>query len=51
VLLKSGRVLAHGPTDRVLNAASVRALYGVDADVVLHPRAGHLTVVPLARAE
>jgi iron complex transport system ATP-binding protein len=51
VLLKSGRVLAHGPTDRVLNAANVRALYGVEADVVLHPRAGHLTVVPLARAE
>ena len=51
VLLKSGRVLAHGPTVRVLNAANVRALYGVDADVVLHPRAGHLTVVPLARAE
>jgi len=51
VLLKSGRVLAHGPTGRVLNAANVRALYGVDADVVLHPRAGHLTVVPLARAD
>jgi len=51
VLLKSGRVLAHGPTDRVLNAESVRALYGVDADVILHPRAGHLTVVPLARAD
>src|SRR5215475_391088 len=46
VLLKSGRVLTHGPTDRVLNAATVRALYGVDADVVRHPRAGHLTVVP-----
>jgi iron complex transport system ATP-binding protein len=51
VLLKSGRVLAHGPTERVLNAESVRALYGVDADVVRHPRAGHLTVVPLARAD
>ncbi len=51
VLLKSGRVIAHGPTERVLNAANVRALYGVDADVTLHPRAGHLTVVPLARTE
>ena len=51
LLLKSGRVLAHGPTGHVLNAANVRALYGVDADVVVHPRAGHLTVVPLARAE
>ena len=51
VLLKSGRVLAHGATERVLNADNVRALYGVDADVARHPRAGHLTVVPLARAE
>jgi len=51
VLLKSGRVLAHGPTNRVLNAESVRSLYGVHADVVRHPRAGHLTVVPLARAD
>jgi iron complex transport system ATP-binding protein len=51
VLLKSGRVLAHGPTDRVLNADSVRALYGVDADVTRHARAGHLTVVPLARTD
>jgi iron complex transport system ATP-binding protein len=50
VLLKGGRVLAHGPTERVLDAAAVRSLYGVDADVVRHPRAGHLTVVPLARA-
>jgi ABC-type cobalamin/Fe3+-siderophores transport system ATPase subunit len=50
VLLKAGQVLAHGPTERVLNAESVRLLYGVDADVTQHPRAGHLTVVPLARA-
>ena len=49
VLLKGGRVLAHGPTERVLDAGAVRALYGVDADVVRHPRAGQLTVVPLAR--
>jgi iron complex transport system ATP-binding protein len=51
VLLKSGRVLAHGPTEHVLNAANVRALYGVEADVTRHPRAGHLTVVPLARTD
>jgi iron complex transport system ATP-binding protein len=51
VLMKSGRVLAHGPTDQVLTAANVRALYGVDADVARHTRAGHLTVVPLARAD
>jgi cobalamin transport system ATP-binding protein len=51
VLLKSGRVIAHGPTAGVLNAANVRSLYGVDADVRPHPQAGHLTVVPLARSE
>jgi iron complex transport system ATP-binding protein len=50
-LLKSGRVIADGPTRGVLTKENVRALYGVDADVVDHERAGHLTVVPLARAE
>jgi len=49
VLMKSGRVLAQGPTGDVLTAANIRRLYGVDADVAFHPRAGHLTVVPLAR--
>jgi len=51
VLLKAGRVLAHGPTDDVLTTSNIRSLYGIDADVARHPRAGHLTVVPLARAE
>ena len=49
VLLKAGQVLAAGATGDVLTREHVRALYGVDADVALHPRAGHLTVVPLAR--
>jgi len=48
VLMKGGRLLAHGPTGETLNAANIRALYEVDADVQFHPRAGHLTVVPLA---
>jgi len=51
VLLKAGRVLARGATETVITAANVRALYGVDADVSIHPRAGHVTVVPIARAE
>jgi len=51
MLLKSGRVLATGPTAEVLTPASIRQLYDIDADVVFHPRAGHLTVVPLARAD
>ena len=50
VLLRAGRVLAYGPTAGVLTAGNVRALYDVDADVQFHPRAGHMTVVPIARA-
>jgi len=50
VLLKSGRVIAAGTTDEVLTPDHVRALYGIEADVSMHPRAGHKTVVPLARA-
>ena len=49
VLMKAGRVLATGPTKDVLTAENIRALYGIDAEVAFHPRAGHLTVVPLAR--
>jgi iron complex transport system ATP-binding protein len=49
VLLRAGRVIAHGPTDAVLTPETVRALYGVDADVHRHPIAGHLTVTPIAR--
>jgi len=49
VLLKQGRVIARGPTPRVLTRDSVRELYNVDADVAFHDRAGHLTVVPVAR--
>jgi iron complex transport system ATP-binding protein len=48
VLLKNGCVLASGPTSETLTADSIRALYEVDADVQFHPRAGHLTVVPIA---
>ena len=51
VLLKAGRVVAHGATRTVLTSENIRRLYGVDADVTFHPRAGHLTVVPLARTE
>jgi len=50
VMLLNGRVLAQGPTAQVLSPANIRALYGMDADVQFHAKAGHLTVVPLARA-
>ena len=49
ILLRGGRVIAQGPTDEVLTPDSVRALYGVEADVQRHPAAGHLTVTPIAR--
>jgi iron complex transport system ATP-binding protein len=51
VLLRSGRVLAQGTTADVLTAENVRRLYQVEADVSFHPGAGHLTVVPMHRAE
>jgi iron complex transport system ATP-binding protein len=49
VLLRRGRVMAAGETERVLTRDAIRELYGVDAEVQRHPRAGHLTVVPIAR--
>lgn len=49
VLLKGGRVLAHGPTADTITAANIRATYGVEADVHFHAEAGHLAVVPIAR--
>jgi iron complex transport system ATP-binding protein len=49
VLIRHGRVLAAGPTADVLSAASVRALYDVDADVHRHDVTGHVVVVPLHR--
>ncbi len=51
VLLKAGRVIANGPTRAVLTKEHVRALYGVDADLVYHEEAGRVMVVPLARSE
>lgn len=49
VLMRNGRVLASGNTSEVLTSAMVRQLYDVEADVRVHERAGHLTVVPLGR--
>jgi iron complex transport system ATP-binding protein len=49
VLLRDGEILATGPTETVLTAEAVRALYDTEADVRWHDDAGHLTVVPLRR--
>jgi iron complex transport system ATP-binding protein len=50
VLLREGRVLASGPTADVLTSDTVRALYGVDADVQRHPHSGRLNVVAVGPA-
>ena len=49
VLMRGGRILAHGPAGQVLTPDNVRALYDVEADVHLHIGTGHLTVVPVRR--
>jgi iron complex transport system ATP-binding protein len=49
VLLRGGRVLAHGPTREVLTPAMIAQLYDVDAEVRYHEGAGHLTVTPMRR--
>jgi iron complex transport system ATP-binding protein len=50
VMMKAGRILAHGPTRDVLTGPAVSRLYDIDVDVAWHARAGHLTVTPLPRA-
>jgi iron complex transport system ATP-binding protein len=51
VLIKNGCVVTQGAVDTVLTPAHIRAVFGVEADVTNHVRAGHLTVVPVARAD
>jgi iron complex transport system ATP-binding protein len=49
ILMREGRVIAIGPTNEVLTPDNVRRLYDVDADVEVHGKTGHLTVVPVRR--
>jgi iron complex transport system ATP-binding protein len=49
VLIRHGRVIAQGSVAEVLTQERIRALYDIDADVSMHGRAGHLTVVPIGR--
>jgi iron complex transport system ATP-binding protein len=51
VMIRGGRLLAQGPTPDVLTVPMVRDLYAVDADIRFHDAAGHLTVVPVRRAQ
>jgi iron complex transport system ATP-binding protein len=50
VMMRAGRVLAHGPTREVLTGPMIQQLYDVEADVRFHADAGHLTIVPVRRA-
>jgi iron complex transport system ATP-binding protein len=50
VLLKEGQIVAQGVTGETLTPHNIRLLYEVEADVRFHDRAGHLTVVPIARS-
>jgi iron complex transport system ATP-binding protein len=49
VMLRSGRVVASGPTADALTPANVNRLYDVEAQIQRHEAAGHLVVVPVAR--
>ena len=49
VLLRDGEVIASGPTEAVLTADNVSALYGVETDVTRHATTGRLLVVPIDR--
>ncbi len=51
VMLKSGRVLASGPTETVLTPGRIRDLYDVDVEIARHQPTGHLTVIPVRVVE
>jgi iron complex transport system ATP-binding protein len=51
ILMRNGRVLAAGPTADVLTPDHIRLLYDVEADVQVNSETGHMTVVPIRRAE
>jgi iron complex transport system ATP-binding protein len=51
MMLKSGRVLASGPTETVLTPSRIRELYDVDVEIARHQPTGHLTVIPVKVVE
>jgi ABC-type cobalamin/Fe3+-siderophores transport system ATPase subunit len=46
-MIRAGEVVACGPTDRVLTAQNVRAVFGVEAEIIVGP-SGRRVVVPLS---
>jgi iron complex transport system ATP-binding protein len=49
-LIRDGAIVAGGPTDEVLTSDNVRAVFGVEADVIRHA-SGQRVVVPIRRTE
>jgi iron complex transport system ATP-binding protein len=47
--MHSGRIYRQGPPGEVVDAEMVRAVYGVEAEVVPHPVAGTPLCLPLGR--
>ena len=45
LLLHHGRLVAAGTPDEVLRPATIAEVYGVDCDVIPHPRGGHPVIV------
>ncbi len=43
-LMDHGRIVSEGPPDRVLTPATIRAVYGVAAEVDTHPATGRLRI-------
>jgi iron complex transport system ATP-binding protein len=50
VLLRQGRVAAAGSVNDALTPATIHAVYGVEAEVAMHARTGHVMVVPVRHA-
>jgi iron complex transport system ATP-binding protein len=50
VALQAGQVVAEGAPAEVLTPAVVRRVFGVEIDVLEHPRTGRIVCVPYARA-
>ena len=49
VAIKDGRIFAEGAPDDVIDAETVRAVFGVDCEVVADPVSGTPLVVPCGR--
>jgi iron complex transport system ATP-binding protein len=50
LLIRGGETIAYGPTDDVLTPDNVRAVYGVEVDVIRHA-SGRRVLVPVGRTQ